>query len=65
MVARSASPPQILRAPAPRLVDAAPGTSAAFSALVERSLQRDRALRPRADELRDALVDLRRRWGRC
>jgi eukaryotic-like serine/threonine-protein kinase len=56
---------QILRDPVPRLVDAAPGTSAAFSALVERSLQRDRARRPRAGELRDALVDLRRRRGRC
>ena len=52
---------QILRDPLPRLVDAAPGVPAGFSELVGHALQRDRALRPSARELRDALAELRRR----
>ncbi len=52
---------QILRDPVPRLADVAPGVSSGFSALVEHALQRDRALRPSARDLRDALAELRRR----
>jgi serine/threonine-protein kinase len=52
---------QILRDPVPRLADVMPGISSRFSALVERALQRDRALRPSARDLRDALAELRRR----
>ncbi len=52
---------QILRDPVPRLADVVPGISAGFGALVEHALQRDRALRPTARDLRDALAELRRR----
>ena len=52
---------QILLEPVPLLSEVMPGVSAAFSALVERALQRDRAGRFSARDLCDALDELGRR----
>jgi formylglycine-generating enzyme required for sulfatase activity len=49
---------QILKEPVPRLAEVMPAISPAFSALVERALERDRERRPRARELHDALDEL-------
>jgi formylglycine-generating enzyme required for sulfatase activity len=51
---------QILKEPLPRLAEVAEGVPAAFSAVVQRALARDREHRPRAHELRDALDELAR-----
>ncbi|HEY6173345.1 MAG TPA: serine/threonine-protein kinase, partial [Kofleriaceae bacterium] len=52
---------QILKEPVPRLAELAPGVPAAFSALIDRTLERDRERRPRAGELHDALEEMIRR----
>ena len=52
---------QILKEPVPRLGELAPGVPAAFGALIDRTLERDRERRPRAGELHDALDEMVRR----
>ena len=52
---------QILKEPLPRLAALMPGAPAAFAALIDRTLDRDRERRPRAGELHDALDEMIRR----